>query len=256
MKKLVYCAGAIALATPAMASAGETYVGVSGGIVLPSNSQNSGSFDSAVPATADWPEIPADTSLGWTTEFEEGYAISGQFGHAFDNGFRAELELNYSEYDVQTHSGLTVGGTNIDALDVAVLTRGAPDAANPTVGEVIADGQGSVSNWGIFANGFYDFNPQGTFKPYIGAGLGYVNTDVKFSPSGVDVADENDDGFAWQGIIGASFAVSENVDIFAQGAYRERFEDADIPLNLLPATLGVETGQTTVSAGVRFRFGG
>ena len=83
-----------------------------------------------------------------------------------------------------------------------------------------------------------------------------MNTDVKFSPSGVDVADENDDGFAWQGIIGASFAVSENVDIFAQGAYRERFEDADIPLNLLPATLGVETGQTTVSAGVRFRFGG
>lgn len=250
MKKLVYCVGAIALAAPAMASAGDTYVGVSGGIVLPSDSQNAGTFDSTVPATADFDEIPSGTPLGWTTEFKEGYAISGQIGQAFENGFRAELEVNYNQYDVDRHSGLTVGGTNIDSVDSAVLTRGAPNAANPTVGEVLADGTGKVTNWGIFANALYDFNPKGTFKPYVGAGVGYVNTDGEFAPSGVDVANDKDDGFAWQGIAGASFAVSENVDVFAQATYRERFDDATVGLNLLPATLDVESGQTAVSAGV------
>ncbi len=247
------------IAAPAVAQS-ETksgpYIGVSGGIALPGDSSNSGEFDADVAATADFDAIPAGTELGWETENDNGFALSGQFGYAFENGFRVELEGAYSEYDADTHTGLTVGGADIDGADVAVLTRGAADAANPTVGAVIADGQGGVKNFGLFGNVFYDIETGSAIKPYVGAGLGYQWTEVNYSPSGVDVGDDDDGVFAYQLMAGASAQISERAELFGQYTYRANAEDADIPLNLLPATLGVESDQSIVSAGIRFRFGG
>jgi len=248
-------AAAVALAlVPAAAQAEGPYVGVSGGIALPEDSSNAGEFNSAVPATDDFDEIPAGTTLGWDTEFDNGFAIGGQVGYAFDSGLRVELEGAYTQYDVDTHSGLTVGGANIDGVDVAVLTRGAPDSANPTVGAVIADGQGEVTNFGLFGNVFYDIETSSAFKPYVGAGLGYQWVDVEYVPSGVDVGNDDDGVFAYQLMAGASFKLTDTVDLFGQYTYRGSFEDADIPLNLVPATLGVESSQSVVSAGLRFGF--
>jgi opacity protein-like surface antigen len=257
-KACLVAAGTATLALfPAAASAKEgPYVGLSAGAALPGDSNNSGAFDATVPATDDFGAIPAGTPLGWKTEFDTGYAIAGQVGYAFENGFRVELEGSYTRYGIDRHSGLTVGGTNIDGVDVAVLTRGAPSAANPTVGEVIDDGQGRVANFGLFGNVFYDINTGGSFKPYVGAGLGYQWADIDYQPSGVDVADDSDGGLAYQLMAGASFALSDNAEIFGQYTWRDRTDTAEVPLNLLPATLGVETGQSIVSAGVRFRFGG
>jgi len=248
-------AAAIAAASAAAAQAEGPYIGLSGGVSLPGNSNNRGAFDTAVPATDDFGAIPADTSLAWNTEFDTGYAINGQVGYAFDNGFRVELEGSYTRYGVDRHSGLTVGGTNIDNVDVAILTRGEPAAANPTVGAVIADGQGRVANFGLFGNVFYDINTGSGFKPFVGAGLGYQWADIQYRPSGVDVADDNDGGLAYQLMAGASFALSDNAEVFGQYTWRDRTDTAAVPLNLLPATLGVETGQSLVTAGVRIRFG-
>ena len=243
-------------ALPAAASAKEgPYIGVSGGVALPNNSNNAGSFDTTVPATADFGAIPADTSLGWETEFDAGYAINGQVGYAFDNGLRIELDAAFSRYDVDTHRGLTVGGANIDAVDVAVLTRGTPAASNPTVGAVIADGRGRVSNFGLFGNVFYDIDTGSDFKPFVGAGIGYQWADIRFIPSGVDVADDNDGGLAYQLMAGASLALSERAEVFGQYTWRDRTDTANVPLNLLPANLGVETGQSIISAGVRIKLG-
>ncbi len=256
-KYIAFTGAAIgALAVPSTALAEGPYVGVSGGISLPSDSQNSGEFDADVAATADFDAIAAETPLEWNTQFDNGLALSGQVGYAFENGFRVELEGAYSEYDVSGHSGLTVNGTDIDGVDVAVLTRAAADPANPTVGAVIADGQGDVSNFGVFGNVFYDISTGGSFKPYIGAGLGYQWVDAEFSPSGVDVANDDDGGFAYQLMAGASFALSPRAEVFGQYTYRATTEDSDVELNLVPATLGIESEQSIVSAGVRFKFGG
>lgn len=253
---LIAACTAALFALPAAAAAKEgPYVGVSGGIALPNDSNNRGSFDATVPATDDFGAIPAGTTLGWNTEFDTGYAINGQVGYAFANGFRVELEGAYTRYDVDTHSGLTVGGANIDAVDVAVLTRGAPAAGNPTVGAVIADGQGRISNFGVFGNVYYDFNADGSFKPFVGAGIGYQWADIQYRPSGVDVADDKDGGLAYQLMAGASVALSERAELFGQYTWRDRTDTANVPLNLLPANLGVETGQSIVSAGVRIKFG-
>ncbi len=247
---------AIALAAiPSAAMADGPYVGVSGGIALPEDSSNSGEFEAEVPATPDFGSIPAETELAWDTEFDNGFALGGQVGYAFDNGFRVELEGAYSEYDVDTHSNLTVGGAVLDGVDSAVLTRGAADAANPLVGDVLADGQGSVSNFGLFGNVFYDLQTGSGFSPYVGAGIGYQWTDVDYSPSGVAVADDDDGGVAYQLMAGASYAVTDGVELFGQYTYRDRTDDAEVPLTLLPATLEVESAQSLITAGVRVKFG-
>ncbi|AKH43255.1 Surface antigen [Croceibacterium atlanticum] len=252
MRKTALIASFVALAAPASAFAAEPYVAISGGVALPGDSMNEGAFDVTVPATPDWGAIPADTSLEWKTEFDTGYAISGQIGMRYSNGLRTELDLSYTSADVDTHSGLAAGGAVIDGVDVAVLTRGAPGAANPTVGAVIADGQGRVKTLGAFVNGFYDFNVGGGISPFVGAGIGYQQVDVVFRPSGVLVADDKDSGFAWQLMAGANVSVSESAEIFLQYTYRESFDRADIELTLLPATLGVESGGSALAAGVRF----
>ncbi len=256
MKNYLVCAAAAAAIVPGVAQAGEPYIGMSGGISLPANSDNSGQFSADVPATADFGAIPAGTDLGWKTEFDNGFALSGQVGYAFDNGLRVEIEVAYSKYDVKTHSGLTVGGTNIDGVDVAVLTRGVPDIANPTVGAVIADGQGQLSNLGVFANALYDIKTGSGFAPYVGAGIGYQSSDVKFKPSGVPVGSGDDAGLSWQAMVGSSFALSKSLELYAQYNYRTSFDRADIDLSLLPAKLGVESKQSIISAGLRYRFGG
>jgi len=247
----------IAAATvPGTAFAQGPYIGVSGGLALPEDSQNEGVFTGDVPATDDFGAIAAGTEVGWNTEFDNGYVIGGQLGYAFDSGFRLEAEASYSEYDVDLHRDLVVGGANIDGVDAAILTRGPVDAINPTVGQVLADGQGSVSNLGLFGNVYYDI-PTGTaFKPYIGAGAGVQIVNVDFIPSGVDVAEDDQAVFSYQLMGGASFEVTDTVELFGQYTYRDTTEEAEIPLNLLPADLGVDSAQSLVTAGVRIKFGG
>lgn len=258
MKKLYATAAAAALLSiPGAAAAQGAYVSVTGGYVLPSDSDNEGETTANIPATADFGAIPSGTSVSWTTEFDNGFEASGAIGYATTSGLRLEGQLFYNSYDVDTHAGLTVGGGNIDGVDVAVLTRGPANAANPTVGQVIADGQGDVTNIGLFGNVYYDIGgPDAAFKPFVGAGLGYQWTDVNYQPSGVDVADESDGSFGYQLMAGAGFEVSEGLDLFAQYTYRDTFGDPEVELNLLPATLEVETQQSIVSLGVRFNFGG
>ena len=258
MKKLYATAAAAALLSiPGAAAAQGTYVSVTGGYVLPSDSDNSGETTADIAATDDFGAIPAGTPVGWNTEFDNGFEASGAIGYALASGLRFEGQLFYNSYDVATHSGLTVGGANIDGVDVAVLTRGAASDANPTVGAVIADGQGDITNVGLFGNVYYDIGgPDATFKPFVGAGLGYQWTDVNYQPSGVDVADDSDGSFGYQLMAGAGFEVSEGLDLFAQYTYRDTFNDPEVELNLLPANLEVESQQSIVSVGLRFTFGG
>ncbi|ODT00821.1 MAG: hypothetical protein ABS49_03480 [Erythrobacter sp. SCN 62-14] len=257
-KKLcLIAAGTAAVAafpTAAMADEG-VYVGIGAGVSLPGDSKNRGAFTGAVPATDDFGAIPNGTPLAWDTDFDTGFALSGQVGYKFNNGFRLEVEAAYSRYDVGSHFDLLVGGANIDGVDSAVLTRGPANPANPTVGAVIADGQGRVSNFGLFANVFYDIDTGTAFKPYIGAGAGVNWVDVDFRPSGVEVGSGNQAGIAYQLMAGASYELSPRAELFGQYTYRANGNRADIDLDLLPATLGIQNHQSLLTAGVRVKFG-
>jgi opacity protein-like surface antigen len=255
MRKLpLFLAASAVWALPSAVMA-QTYVGVSVGATLPQDSKNKGEFTATVPATAAFPAIPTGTELGWTTEFDTGYNISAQIGHRFSGGFRIEGEFNYNRSGIDTHKNLSVGGANIDALDSAVLTRGAAAATNPTVGTVIDSGIGSQKNYGIFANAYYDFNSGGSFQPYLGGGVGAQRAKFDYRPSNVDVGQGSDTNFAWQLMAGATYKIGPSMEIFGQYNYRDAGKTL-MKLDLLPADLNAESKQSIFSLGLRIPLGG
>ncbi|MBY0568491.1 MAG: outer membrane beta-barrel protein [Hyphomonadaceae bacterium] len=250
-------AAALMLALGASPAVAQDYYGsVSLGASWLDDSDNSGALTSdfttgagtTIPAGT---VLPSGTGLGWTTEFDEGYALSAAIGRRF-GPFRGELELAYQDNDVDTHNGVTVGGGNIDAEDAGVLITGSPNLG-VTVGELVDDGQGSVDTTFLFANGYYDFTPVGPVTPYIGAGVGVGFVNVDYSPSGVTIVDDDATVFAYQLIGGASFDISERTALFAQYRYRAT-EDVETDVSLFDANLDIENRASIIEAGVRFRF--
>ena len=248
-------AAVVMLATSSMAIAGEPYVGASAGVNIQSNSKNKGTFTTTVPATAAFPEIASGTSLGWTTEFDKGLDLNLLGGYRFDNGLRVELQGVYNRAGVDRHSNLAVGGTVIDAVDSAVLTRGVPAATNPTVGQVLSTDKGKIKSLGVFGNMLYDIKVSDKFVPYLGAGIGFSRTDVRYNPSAVAVVNDKKTVFAYQAIAGATFKVSPSFELFGQYAYRDA-NRAKTNVTLVPATLDVKSKQSIFNVGFRIPFGG
>lgn len=243
------------LAMPSAAFA-QTYVGVSVGATLPEDSKNKGAFTSDVPATTVAPiysAIPSGTELGWRTEFDTGYNISGQVGHRFSGGFRVEGEFNYNRSGIKTHSGVSVGGTDISTVDASVLTRGA--TVGSTVGTVVDSGIGKQESYGLFANVYYDFNSGGSFQPYVGGGVGGQRVKFDYRPSDIDVGQGKDTNFAWQLMAGATYKIGPSLEIFGQYNYRDAGETT-MNLDLLPADLNGESRQSIFSLGLRIPLGG
>lgn len=246
-----------ALATTGIATvahAGETYVGASAGINLQNDSKNRGRITTAIPSTAAFPAIAADTPLTWTTDFDNGLDLNLMAGHRFDNGFRVEVQGFYNRANVNRHTNLAVGGTVIDGLDSAVLTRGAASATNPTVGAVLSTDTGRLKNYGAFANAFYDVKA-GSFMPYVGGGIGFQRENVRFNPSGVAVANQGKTVLAYQAMAGATYKISPSLELFGQYTYRIA-DRAKVNLILLPAELGVKSKQSIFNVGFRIPFGG
>ncbi len=221
------------------------------------DSANSGTFSAPFTTGTDGVNppatIPAGTSLGWNTEIDDGYAINGEVGKRFSNGLRGGLEVNWAENDLKSHDGLTVGGANIDAADVAILT-GATVPVGTSVGTVLNNGQGQVQNLAAFANVYYDFNRGGAVQPYVGAGLGVARVEAEYRPSGVVVGKDTGVELAYQAKAGVSYAVNDNWQVFGEYAYRAS-EDVSMDLDLVPGTIDIENKQQTVGVGLRYRFG-
>ncbi len=258
MKFKVFSAILAASALTAPAFAQDWYASASAGFNLQRDSSNSGATGAFTTGNGE-PLIPfgtaiaAGTPYGWETEFDNGYALAGEAGIFYDNGFRSGVELVFSRAGVDTHRGVNVAGTVIDGVDAAVLT-GSPTQLGATVGQVVAGGDnGRISNTAIFGNLYYDFNRLGGISPYVGAGLGYSRVSVEYRPSGIDIIDGSKNKFAWQVKGGATLNVSETFGVFAEVAYRET-DSVTLGNRLFPGNLDIENKQTTVSIGGRLRF--
>jgi opacity protein-like surface antigen len=253
-------AAAAAFGLPGVASAQTWYVGGSIGANMQADSDNAGRTGSfrtgnGAPAIPNQTAIAAGTPYGWSTEFDTGLAVSGEVGLIYGNGLRSGIEIAYSQADVDTHTGVNVGGTVIDGVDAAVLT-GSATQLGATVGAVVANpGDDDVTNLGAFANLYYDFNREGSIQPYVGAGIGFTQYEVTYRPSGVNIIDSDDTVFAWQIKAGATWKLTDSWDLYGEYAYRQS-EDVDLQNRLFPGSLSIENQQNMLSVGVRFRFGG
>jgi opacity protein-like surface antigen len=101
-------------------------------------------------------------------------------------------------------------------------------------------------------NGYYLFS-RGTFTPYAGLGLGYV-TEIDFDvTSGPAIGEYSNRGlFAWQAVLGADYAVSDQVSLF--GELRYFATETPSLTNAGGATLKADYDTIDILAGVSFRF--
>ncbi|MCO6419571.1 OmpA family protein [Siccirubricoccus sp. KC 17139] len=179
------------LAAPTLASAQPVsglYIGVGAGgnwINNPSKFDISGN---TVTGNFGLPENVRVDNVG-KANFEFGWGGVVSIGWGFGNGFRAELEGNFRENEVDSIRGFglaPVGRTG-----------------------------GFQRTYGAMVNVFYDFDlanfglGQSIFQPYVGIGAGYAWTDWQNlrgqSANGLVIHSNDDDGqFAYQAIVGVA----------------------------------------------------
>lgn len=114
-----------------------------------------------------------NTGGGGVATYETGLATGGYVGAHVRENVRVEGELSYRTNDIES-----IGGA-------------------PTIGE--------VDTMAFMANAFFEFGRQGSFKPYIGGGLGFVDADFTIGGTQYDATE-----LALQFIGGASMELSQD----------------------------------------------
>lgn len=78
---------------------------------------------------------------------------------------------------------------------------------------------GDISSMAFMANGYYDFSTDSGIKPYIGAGIGMAQVDAEFENFGAVLESTSEVLFAYQGIVGSNFEISDNFGLFLEYKY-------------------------------------
>jgi OmpA-OmpF porin, OOP family len=166
--------------------------------------------------------IKAKTKIGWATV--------GSIGYGFGNGLRAEVEGNYRTNDVKSW--------------------------NATGGR--APGSGRFDTYGVMGNVLYDFNFGSPFVPYIGAGAGYVWSDIaKARVAGARI-EHSEANFAYQGIAGAAYNFGGGVAMTLEYRYLASLENTygvrQPTLAATPNKVAFDNQNHSVMLGLRYAF--
>ncbi|MEL7465419.1 MAG: outer membrane beta-barrel protein [Pseudomonadota bacterium] len=182
-------------------------------------------------------------------------SVTGDFGSAFNFGAAVGVELGstlgFVSPRVEIEGSYLSAGVGEDTLNFS---------GNGPANEINVDG--GISRALLLANLLLDVETGGPFTPYVGvgAGLAFTNSDVVYGgPPGGPAAVRFDDSgvdFAAQLIAGASYEVSDNVLLFADGRYTrvfgfdgDRFNPAGLTGNI-----SGDVDNVSVNVGVRYRF--
>lgn len=158
--------------------------------------------------------------LNGEAEFELGFVGMGVIGYAF-NGPRIEGELSY----------------RINGTDRAAVT-------NTGIGPVVSNPNGGFSTFAAMTNFYYDIDIGSLITPYIGAGIGGAYSE--YTTIGDEVV------FAYQGIVGASLDLGNNMEGFADYRYfgTTKVEGGDIG-----RAADIENRNHSLMVGLRYHFG-
>lgn len=171
-------------------------------------------------------DVRFGTALGTvTTTFDSTTGFGLLFGREFGS-LRLEAELGLGDFDVRDH--ILAG----DALP------------GPT---------GKLETRTYLVNAAYDFNRDGRVNPYLGAGVGLADADLKgFGVAPVpDVLDDGDQAFAYQLLAGIGFRVGDDWTLFAD--YRYLVADG-LSVTVSPAAGGVASDVDFESGNLTFGF--
>ncbi len=162
------------------------------------------------------------TGVNVTADLDTGYSIIGAVGNSYRNGLRGEFELGYRGIDVGSVSG--------------------------------ASASGDVDVFSFMINGYYDFKNKTKWTPYLGIGLGGANISADgVTPVSTSSLDDSDLVFAYQGMAGLSYQVSNQLSLFTDYRY---FATADPDFTLSNGTaVDSEFSDHRVMFGLRWHFG-
>jgi len=166
---------------------------------------------------------------------------------------RLEIEYHQIGTDVDKHKGVNAAGIDLSLIDAGVLVAGTTSDLGVSVAGLVANGQGEIETSSLMINALYDFDLGSNWTPYVGVGIGWIETDVTFSPSNVGVLRDSDEDFSYQLLAGLSYAISESVSVFLNYRYLDGGE-ASLDASLLPANFKLENVSQTFDLGIRFSF--
>jgi opacity protein-like surface antigen len=158
-------------------------------------------------------------------ETEAGYGVSAAWGHVFDPHVRAELGLSYSRQDID------------------IVRR----SGGPVI--LIFEEPGAVTAWTLGATGYYDFMTSGSFRPYIGAGVGVASLDVNDR-----VLTDSGTAVNAKAILGARWLLQGNTSLFTEARYEAYVMEVDDGVGFTGADSNLVTDAFSVRAGLTYGF--
>ncbi|WP_156257040.1 outer membrane protein, partial [Sandarakinorhabdus oryzae] len=222
--KLLAGLGLVALAFTATAATARDkswYIGLRGGVVLPTDRN----FYSNTPVRPDF-----DTSE------KRGWAAAARLGYDF-GVLRTEFDVGYHQNNLRS----------IDLLSTTPVGDGGR-YGSPT---------GKMRTWTAMANVLVDVINTGPFSASIGAGAGAARIDahnVRIAQSADLLLNDSDWVFAWNALAGARLALSPGVDLAVDYRYL-RPNRAYFVENGGPVT-STRRNSHTILVGLNFNFGG
>jgi OmpA-OmpF porin, OOP family len=162
------------------------------------------------------------TGINADADFEIGGVAALSLGYGYENGLRSEIELGGRWSDTDSISNTTASG------DVRSLSA--------------------------MVNALYDVSTETALTPYFGVGLGAANVETSGqSPVGSSSISDDDTALAYQGIVGVSYQISDNVALKADYRY---FSTADLDYTTADGTtVSSEYDNHAVLFGISFGFG-
>lgn len=181
--------------------------------------------------------VGAGAGVNWTRDANiRDYPVSGLgVEESFKIGGIGDLSAGYA-----TAMGLRA------ELEFAWRWRNAVDGTESATPALRGLG-GKTESMAFMGNALYDVNTGTAFTPYIGLGAGIA--EVRQSLNG---ASGKDWVFAYQGIVGAAYTVTNNLALTLDYRY---FATVDPEFNLGPVTSKGEYRNHTILAGLRYSFG-
>lgn len=136
-------------------------------------------------------------------------AESQMYGELFGGvNLAPDLEFQSSDYEMDTgyNFGASLGwnlGANWSVEGEVTYNKNEYSCCTPN----------SASLLNLSVNGYYTFQTAGSFKPYVGVGIGYG--DLTYDNG----SEFSDWVFTYQAIAGGRFAVTDTTDLFAEYRY-------------------------------------
>jgi len=166
----------------------------------------------------------------------EGYIFGIAGGYKW-GPWRGELDLDYSHNGLRSGTNVFTGATRSSGLG------------------------GSSSNLAFMLNGYYDFATGTRFTPYLGFGVGgdyFSLHQVKTTTlaSNISIANSNDVVFAYQPIVGVSYAIN---DQWSAGLEYRYFSTTDAKIKYQPnppaGKFTIDPTSHNILATITFHFG-